>query len=458
METWDAQRQGYNSHRAHHRCPHQHPHHSRKQSFSSSLLDAICKSTEDVQETIAYKKSSNRQETRNAEAEDKTLIRNSSYRNFSTLERLWDEDHPARILNNEKLLRGRSANLGVFNVEKYKADAAYNKRRSGFHLSFQSSSAPCADYTSDSTNNCPYLSSDSESFYRRTSSISTAKAEKNSHFVGHEERAYKWGAVGGECSRDLHEKSSVRDGKFRSTEKHIIPADHRAKIKSEFKTRTDSRKPKHPISPGSKLSNFLNSLFIAGNRKKPKLPSCSSVHDYNSHHPSERKPTSTYSSSSSVQSRPCLSKTSRGSKNINGVKRCVTFYPTSVIVDEASRPCGEKYLQGMEKPTPNRNPYNYQQITHPSKDANKLTLLSEKMKHLKVGEDSHAVAVSAKNNIIAKHQKTNSIMETAVIWDLDIQDEEEEEDDDRSWSSSDLFELGSLEAIDMNVYGKELHV
>lgn len=455
MEIWVGHRIRYNAHNGQHRYRH---HHSRSQSFSSALLDAICKSTEDVEETVAYKKSGNRQETRNVEAEDKTLMRNLNYKSFSRVERQWDEDHPAWT-NKEKLMRGRSTKVSFFNAEKYEAEAAYTKSRSELHPSFQSSmssAVSCSSvYTSDSTSNCPYLSSDAESFYKHTSSIPTAKTEKHSDHVGCKDRACKW-AVGGEGSRDLHEKSSVRDGAFRAIDKHFIPADHHAKIKSKSKSCKDSKKPKHPISPGSKLAGFLNSLFMGGSTKKPKLSSSYSVTDSNSHHSSERKPT-TDSSSSSVQSRPCLSKTSRGSKNVDGVRRCVTFYPTSVIVDEDSRPCGEKCLHGMENPAPHPNPSNYQQIRHPSTDAHKLPLLSKKLKHRNLEKDSHAVAAAAKS-IITEDQKTNSIIEPAVVRDLDRKGEDGEEDDDGSCSSSDLFELESLEAIDMNVYEKKLPV
>jgi hypothetical protein len=407
---------------------------------------------------MAYKKSSNRQESRNVEAENNTLTRNSSYKRVVRIERQREDDP---WLNNEKPICGSASRIGVFNSEKYEAEAAYSKHRE-LHLSFQPniSSAPSysSDYTSDSTSNCPYLSSDAESLYRHTSSISTAKTEKNSHHVGRGDKARKW-AVGRDCSRDLHGKSSVRNGDFRSTEKPFNPADHPAKIKSKSKTSKDSKKPKQPTSPGRKLANFLNSLFMAGGTKKPKLSLSSSVSESTSYYSSERKPASVCSSSSSVHSRPCLSKSSRGSKNSNGVRRSVTFYPTSVTVDEDSRPCGEKCLHRMGKyPTPNPNPCNYPH-KHPSMDAYQLPLLSQKLKYRSLEKDSHAAAAAAKE-IIAKYQKTNSIMKAVVISDLEKQDEEDDEDDDdASCSSSDLFELENLAGIDMNsVYQKELPV
>lgn len=450
----------YIAHNRQPRCRHHHAHRSRNHSFSSFLFDAICTSTEDVEQSVAYKKCGNREETRNVEAEDKTPMMNCNYKSVSRLERQWVKDH-ASWTNNEKLMRGRSAKIGLFNAEKYEAEDANSKSRSEFHLSLQSStsSSPSrsSDYVSDSTTNFQYFSYDAES-YRRSSSIPVAKAEKNSNDLGLEDRASKSWAVGGEWSRDFHGKSTVRDGGFGPTQTHFIPADHYAKIMSKSKSCKDSMKPKQPISPGRKLTNFLNTLFMGGGTRKKNISSSYTVSDSNSDHSAETKPSSSYSnSSSSYQSKPCLSKSSGGSKNTDGVKRCVTFYPTSVIVDENSRPCGEKYLHGAENLDPHPNPSNYRQITHPSTESYKLPLLSKKMNYRSLQEYSHTVAGTA-NNIIDKHPKANSIIEAALIRDLDKRDENEEDNDDGSCSSSDLFELESLDIIDMTVYESKLPV
>lgn len=436
---------------------YQHQHRSKNQSFSSALLDAICKSTEDEGGMMAYKKSSNRPETRNFEAENNTVMRNSSYKRVI---RVQMEENP--WLHNEKPMCGRSSRIGVFNAaEKYKDTEAttYSKHRE-FHLPFQPniSRAPScsSDYTTDSNSNCPYLSSDAESLYRHASSISTGKSEKNSYHGGHGDKSYKW-AVGRESSRDFHGKSSARFAELRSKEKPFSPVDHPAKVKSKSKTSKDSRKPKQPTSPGRKLANFLNSLFMAGGTKKPKLSSSSSVSESTSYYSSERKPASVCSSSSSVHSRPCLSKSSRGPKHSNGVRRSVTFYPTSEIVNEESRLCGEKCVHTMEKyPSPNPNPSNYSH-KHISMDAYKLPILGKKSKYRGLEKDSHAAAAAAKD-IIAKYQKADSILKAVVITNLE-KEEDGEDDDDASCSSSDLFELENLAGIDMNnMYQKELPV
>lgn len=398
---------------------------------------------------MAHKKSSNRQDTRNMEAENYTVSKNSSYKRVVEMESQW---HEGSWLNREKFMRRRSGKMGVFDTGKNEVEAAYCKHKE-IYPSYQSnmlSAALCSDdYTSDSTSSCPYFSSDAESLCRQTSSIATAKIERNLHHVGFEDRAGKW-AVGGKCTRALHGKSSVRDGDFRSTEKPFIPVDYQANLKSNSQARKDSKKPKKPTSPGRKLANFLNSLFMAGSTKKPKLSLSSSVSDSNSYDSSEKKPTSVDSSSSSVQSRPCLSKTSRGSKNSSEMsQRSVTFYPTSGTLDEDSSPSGYKYLH---KPNPVNNLH-----TYPSTDAYKLSLLSKELQFHILEEDWHAAAAK---DIITKYQKAKSIMEAVVIKGLDKQDEEEEDDDDVSCSSSDLFELENLAEIDMNmsVYQKELPV
>ena len=323
---------------------------------------------------------------------------------ISRIERQWDDDP---WLNDVKSMRRRATEMQVvLNAEKYEAKAAYISNHREFHLSFQSNmpfAASCSsDYRSDSTSICPYLYSGAEYFYTQTSPIPTDKTERDSHHVGHEDRECKW-AIGGKCSRDLHGKSLLRDGDFGSTEKPFISTDHRSKIKSKSITPKDSKKPNEPTSPGRKLTTFLNSLFMAGGTKKPNLSSFSAVSESNSCDSSEIKRSSVYSSFSSVQSRPCLSKTSRVSNDSSGMRqKSVTFYPTSVIVDKTdSLACGKKCLHRIGKyPAP----YNYLQITDPSMDSCKLPPLSEELKLDILEEHNHraTVAATAAKDIISK--------------------------------------------------------
>ncbi|KAK9054962.1 hypothetical protein SSX86_026041 [Deinandra increscens subsp. villosa] len=110
---------------------------------------------------------------------------------------------------------------------------------------------------------------------------------------------------------------------------------------------TDDRnvkKVKEPISPGARLTTFLNSLFTNGRLKKPQHLSNEKI---------ERTSKSTHGSTCSSASsftRSCLSKHSPRSREKlnNGTRRTVRFYPVSVIIDEESRPCGEKFIFGEQ--------------------------------------------------------------------------------------------------------------
>ncbi|KAL4285225.1 hypothetical protein GQ457_16G002570 [Hibiscus cannabinus] len=155
------------------------------------------------------------------------------------------------------------------------------------------------------------------------------------------------------------------------------------------------KKVKQPISPGGRITTFLNSIFSA-NAKKVKMCSNGVPGDANFH----RKSRSTASSPTAF-SRSCLSKTPSSS---NGNKRSVKFCPISVIVDEDCRPCGHKCI--------------YEE--HP-----RLISTSTVENNLKF---------SSKNE----------------------EDGEEDDDDVLSCSSSDLFELDHL--IGIGRYREELPV
>ncbi|XP_023736142.1 protein BIG GRAIN 1-like A [Lactuca sativa] len=125
--------------------------------------------------------------------------------------------------------------------------------------------------------------------------------------------------------------------------------DRGALIKSKaraLKIYANLKKIKQPISPGGRLTTFLTSLFANGQVKNPKdlNPPCFD------HKKSERTSKSTHGSTCSSASsftRSCLSKNSprsREKKLNNGIRRTVRFYPVSVIIDEDSRPCGQKFI------------------------------------------------------------------------------------------------------------------
>ncbi|KAL4572344.1 hypothetical protein LXL04_019117 [Taraxacum kok-saghyz] len=134
--------------------------------------------------------------------------------------------------------------------------------------------------------------------------------------------------------------------------------DNGALIKSKaraLKIYANLKKLKQPISPGGRLTTFLNSLLVNGHVKKPKdlNPPCFD------HKKIERTSKSTCSSASSF-TRSCLSKNSPRSREKlnNGVRRTVRFYPVSVIIDEDSRPCGRKFVFEKENLTKDEEDYN----------------------------------------------------------------------------------------------------
>ncbi|MED6144540.1 hypothetical protein PIB30_016585 [Stylosanthes scabra] len=178
------------------------------------------------------------------------------------------------------------------------------------------------------------------------------------------------------------------------------------------------KKVKQPISPGGRLTTFLNSLFnTPANSKKPTKPasSSSSVAD--------RKAASSTCSSASSFSRSCLSKNSPSSRenrlrNNNGVKRTVRFYPVSVILGEDSRPSAHKYL--------------YQEEEEAATAAAAMSVSVPTA--WKIGRRSP----SKKNEKELKFP----VMEKRNFCEVDVDD-----DDDASDSSSDLFELDHLAVI-----------
>ncbi|KAI7987657.1 Protein BIG GRAIN 1-like A [Camellia lanceoleosa] len=182
---------------------------------------------------------------------------------------------------------------------------------------------------------------------------------------------------------------------------------------------------KQPISPGGKLASFLNSLFSNRNLKKTKNSSSSSTGGYEDVCV-ERKAKSTQAStcsSASSYSRSCLSKSSLNSKekpNNSGVKRTVTFYPVSVIVDEDCRPCGHKCI------------YENNSSKYGMEEVKRRQVLVEK---------SRKIEEAAAAREILKGYAKNAMV---------LSGNEDDYDDAASDSSSDLFELDHLAFIGNN--------
>ncbi|CAI9755746.1 unnamed protein product [Fraxinus pennsylvanica] len=197
------------------------------------------------------------------------------------------------------------------------------------------------------------------------------------------------------------------------------------------------KKVKQPISPGGRLTNFINSLFANANTKKAKNPNANEGFEDSSMN-RKSKPTTTQDSStcSSASSftRSCLSKYSPKSreKMRNGIKRTVRFHPVGVIVDEDCRPCGHKSIYDEDSDKFGKLPLPLNTVADL-----KLRLKEKNRKTEKTARD-----LSAFKNI---HGNIGN-------------DEEEDEDDAASDSSSDLFELDHLALFGNNRYCEELPV
>ncbi|GKV11999.1 hypothetical protein SLEP1_g23205 [Rubroshorea leprosula] len=185
------------------------------------------------------------------------------------------------------------------------------------------------------------------------------------------------------------------------------------------------KKVKQPISPGGRITSFLNSIFNS-NAKKVKMCSVGAMDDVNF----ERKSKSACSSAASL-SRSCLSKSpsSRGNRK----KRSVRFYPVSVIVDEESRPCGHKCINEQDP------------SLMPRRSVHQKTVKTSTRK------DEPKNFVMEKESVYQRHYQKKSTREFHYRCN-----DEDEEDDDASCSSSDLFELDHL--IGIGRYRDELPV
>ncbi|GAB2293302.1 hypothetical protein Dimus_027505 [Dionaea muscipula] len=194
----------------------------------------------------------------------------------------------------------------------------------------------------------------------------------------------------------------------------------------------DPKKVKHPISPGGRLTTFLNSLFTAaGNARKLKISppqTISGTAKTEEIEPKSPENSSTCSTASSF-SRSCLSKTPSSAGRLEqngGAKRSVRFFPVSVIIGEDSRPCGKKSLYGKEEAS--------------------MVHFDDEFR-ARMREESRRIEEVARD--LLKNYQNNERKFDNV----------DDDDDDESCCSSDLFELDNL--FDIGVgrrYREELPV
>ncbi|XP_073051377.1 protein BIG GRAIN 1-like B [Primulina eburnea] len=178
------------------------------------------------------------------------------------------------------------------------------------------------------------------------------------------------------------------------------------------------RKMKQPISPGGKLTSFINSVFNHANEKKLKNADSSKGNQVG-----DLKSVGSSSNISSA-SRSCLTKKSPKSreKTRNGIQRTVRFDPVSVILNGESRPCGPKSIIGGDCKGFGRHSSATNQLDD-------LKLRRIRVKNRTVEED-------------AKNDKKSDDMSYGFR-----KKSEEDDEDSMSDSSSDLFELDHLSSI-----------
>ncbi|KAF8036101.1 hypothetical protein BT93_C1947 [Corymbia citriodora subsp. variegata] len=260
-----------------------------------------------------------------------------------------------------------------------------------------------------------------------------------------------------------------------SAEQSVYTEEGMIKSKSRaLKIYANLKKVKQPISPGGRLSNFINSLFTTTSTKK--LKSTPAIGGYGEPN-AERKTQSAHESvcsSASSFSRSCLSKHSPTSRQKlqNGVKRTVRFYPVSVIVDEDCRPCGHKSLYkedheeydsismpvsvpsgwkiGVGRSPTSRKTEQAEEVkchaiekSRRVEEAAREFLRDYYQNQKKVRSDSFTARGHRESHQVGKDEGDNCL---------------DDDDDAASYSSSDLFELDHLAVIGKERYCEELPV
>ncbi|KAJ9559602.1 hypothetical protein OSB04_004762 [Centaurea solstitialis] len=371
-------------------------------SFSSTLLDEIYRSIDEQQPTVSRKTKS----TKNSDCFRGDFDENRCFR--GGLIRKWMEDEVV----------GRKSAAADLDRSSIRCG------RDSLCVNSSSSSSDCS-----SAGHGGFCSSEGEFFGPRP--IRTGGGINQREGFVNKTSSYGFGHGG------LEEQKVVikQESKFVKTKSKAM------------KIYSDLKKVKQPISPGGRLSSFLNSLFVTGNAKKSKTSSavsaaagdggCTGAESCRLDRKSKSANASTCSSASSF-SRSCLSNTpsssSRG-KSSNGLKRSVRFYPVSEVVD-----CGHKSLNEEED------------------EDEETGLRSVRFVKNSTNEEVR-MKQTARNVLLKSYQKK-------IDCEFDSKHGAKNNDDDvnccsddgKSDSSSDLFELDNLAAIGMEKYREELPV
>ncbi|CAK9144163.1 unnamed protein product [Ilex paraguariensis] len=214
------------------------------------------------------------------------------------------------------------------------------------------------------------------------------------------------------------ETTPKREGRFMRTKSRAL------------KIYGDLKKVKQPISPGGKITTFLNSLFNSRNVRNSKN---NEALERKSRSVKEEDSSKTTCLSNSNFSRSCLSKKPSNRGN-NKSKRSVKFCPVSVIVDEDCRPCGHK------------NIYKDETSLIPPPIVRKLaeTAMVKELNN-QFMEKSNA----ERKNFRAYSKKGINFFDLGDFRDDDV----DNDGDGESCSSSDLFELENIGGVGVGIGG-----
>lgn len=417
-------------------------------SFSSTLLDKIYRSIDEgetsTEELKFYRETMGKKQSRASGKSSRTLEEDgaASLRGACLIEKWMDKKASAKV--------GSQRRQYLTELErKPQHDRDHDNDVLFFSSASCSSDSSSGGFSSSDTESIYGLKSSSSCFLpsrpkpvRTSVSARSEKTERKQSALFHEQREVH-------MFDDYHYSSATGDA----------PKHDEVMIKSKstaLKIYANLKKVKQPISPGGRLSNFLNSLFTTGNTKKTKNSrSVGGYEDAAVERKSKSVQASTCSSASSF-SRSCLSKTSPSSREKlrNGVKRTVRFCPVSVIVDEDCRPVGQKCL--YEEQDSSLIPVSVPTAWKIGRST--TTRKNEEELKFQVLEKTRRVEESAREFLRDYHQ--NQKKSELIMRDFRGNDHvgDYEDDDAASCSSSDLFELDHLAVMGNNRYREELPV
>ncbi|KAL8139813.1 hypothetical protein V2J09_005834 [Rumex salicifolius] len=411
-------------------------------SFSSTLLDSICRSFDDSGHDRSLKSGDGCFKGGNSNTETMMSRSGSCYLDRSvrgiadgggSRDRIvdrWMEKTTTR--HEEFVIRRRSIPLNREN-----SAAASDFRRSLGSVKMKSASTS----SSDSSSGFGFSSSD-------TDSVSGNKKKKSL-------KPIRTSVSDSETFRPLNTQfessaDEILYRKKRHSDQRPAKCDERKTAKSRaMKIYGELKRIKQPISPGGKVASFLNSLFSAGGSGKKQristsMPSTTTIGNYyrescdrEIREISECKsnfttPSTPSCSTASSYTRSCLSKLPASSGRYGGEKRSVRFSPLSVNVDEELGARGNR--DGDLSGTTSRR-----------KSETELTL--------RVVDNNRKSVEEVAKDLMRNYYKK---------WEIDnanemkmIKDQENDEDVE-SCCSADLFELENLMEIGVHKYSAEL--